>query len=81
MEVNDIKKLLPHRPPFLMIDKVLRIEDERTIIGLKNVSMNEDFFRGHFPDEPVMPGVLLVEAMAQTMGILVLSGVDEPERY
>lgn len=81
MEVNDIKKLLPHRPPFLMIDKILRIEDERTIIGLKNVSMNEDFFRGHFPEEPVMPGVLLVEAMAQTMGILVLSGVDEPEKY
>ena len=81
MDVNKIKDLLPHRPPFLMIDKVLRIEDERTIIGLKNVSMNEDFFRGHFPEEPVMPGVLLVEAMAQTMGILVLKGVDEPARY
>lgn len=81
MDVNQIKTLLPHRPPFLMIDKVLRIEDAQTIIGLKNVSMNEDFFRGHFPDEPVMPGVLLVEAMAQTMGILVLSGVDEPKKY
>jgi UDP-3-O-[3-hydroxymyristoyl] N-acetylglucosamine deacetylase / 3-hydroxyacyl-[acyl-carrier-protein] dehydratase len=81
LDVNQIKELLPHRPPFLMIDKIIRIEDERTIIGLKNVSMNEDFFRGHFPDEPVMPGVLLVEAMAQTMGILVLSAVDEPSKY
>lgn len=81
MDVNEIKTLLPHRPPFLMIDKVVRIEDENTIIGLKNVSMNEDFFRGHFPGEPVMPGVLLVEAMAQTMGILVLSGVDDPKKY
>ncbi|MFB6318856.1 bifunctional UDP-3-O-[3-hydroxymyristoyl] N-acetylglucosamine deacetylase/3-hydroxyacyl-ACP dehydratase [Saccharicrinis sp. FJH54] len=81
MDVNQIKTLLPHRPPFLMIDKILRIEDSETIIGLKNVSMNEDFFRGHFPEEPVMPGVLLVEAMAQTMGILVLSEVDEPDRY
>lgn len=81
MDVNAVKTLLPHRPPFLLVDKILRIEDERTIIGLKNVSMNEDFFRGHFPDEPVMPGVLLVEAMAQTMGILVLSSVEEPKSY
>jgi UDP-3-O-[3-hydroxymyristoyl] N-acetylglucosamine deacetylase / 3-hydroxyacyl-[acyl-carrier-protein] dehydratase len=81
MDINQIRTLLPHRPPFLMIDKIARIEDENTIIGIKNVTINEAFFIGHFPEEPVMPGVLLVEAMAQTMGILVLSGVDEPERY
>jgi len=78
--VEDIKKRLPHRFPFLLVDKIISL-DESSIVGIKNVTFNESFFQGHFPDEPVMPGVLLVEALAQTGGLLVLSTVDEPERY
>ncbi len=80
MDVNAIKKLLPHRPPFLLIDKIISISDKE-VIGVKNVTMNEYFFVGHFPDEPVMPGVLQIEAMAQTGGILILNGVEDPENY
>ncbi len=77
---NRIRSMLPHRYPFLLVDKVIEM-GSNYIVGVKNVTTNEPFFLGHFPQEPVMPGVLLVEAMAQTGGMLVLSTVDEPERY
>ena len=80
MDINKIRELLPHRYPFLMVDKVIE-KDKNHIVGVKNVSVNEPFFHGHFPQEPVMPGVLQVEAMAQVGGLLVLSNVDEPEKY
>jgi len=78
--IEDIKKRLPHRFPFLLVDKIIAL-DESSIVGIKNVTFNEAFFQGHFPDEPIMPGVLLIEALAQTGGLLVLSGVEEPEKY
>ncbi len=80
IDVNRIRELLPHRYPFLLVDKVID-KGENYIVGLKNVTGNEPFFQGHFPQEPVMPGVLQVEAMAQTGGLLVLSTVDDPEKY
>lgn len=80
MDINRIRELLPHRYPFLLVDKIIEIGGDH-IVGIKNATVNEPFFQGHFPQEPVMPGVLLVEAMAQTEGLLVLNSVDEPERY
>ena len=80
MDVNRIRELLPHRYPMQLVDKVIDIHDNY-IVGVKNVTSNEPFFLGHFPQEPVMPGVLLVEAMAQAGGLLVLNSVDEPERW
>ena len=79
-DVNAIMEMLPHRPPFLFVDKILEMGKDY-IVGLKNVTMNEPFFIGHFPGAPVMPGVLIVEAMAQTGGILALSMVPDPENY
>ena len=80
MDVNRIKKLLPHRWPFLMVDKIIEIGDNH-IVGVKNLTVNETFFNGHFPDEPVMPGVLQVEAMAQIAGLFVLNSVEDPASY
>lgn len=79
-EINDIREMLPHRFPFLMIDRVFHM-DENSIAGIKNVTANEPFFQGHFPEEPVMPGVLIIEAMAQLCGIFVLSGIENPKNY
>jgi UDP-3-O-[3-hydroxymyristoyl] N-acetylglucosamine deacetylase/3-hydroxyacyl-[acyl-carrier-protein] dehydratase len=78
--IEEIKKRLPHRYPFLLVDKIISLS-ESEIVGIKNITFNEPFFQGHFPDEPIMPGVLLVEALAQTGGLLVLSTVEEPEKY
>ena len=80
LDINQISDILPHRYPFLLIDKIIHLDDT-TVTGIKNVTMNEEFFQGHFPDNPVMPAVLQIEAMAQIGGILVLNTVPDPENY
>ena len=79
MDIQAIRDILPHRYPMLLVDSIEVLEAER-IVGLKNVTINEPFFEGHFPDFPVMPGVLIVEAMAQVAGVLVLSGIPDRQR-
>jgi beta-hydroxyacyl-ACP dehydratase FabZ len=76
LDVNEIRRILPHRYPMLLVDRIIELSAER-IVGIKNVTANEPFFSGHFPDFPVMPGVLIVEAMAQTAGVLVLKSIDD----
>lgn len=80
IDINGIRALLPHRYPFLLVDKIIEM-DKKHAVAVKNVTVNEPFFVGHFPQEPVMPGVLIIEAMAQTAGVLVLNNVEEAERY
>jgi UDP-3-O-[3-hydroxymyristoyl] N-acetylglucosamine deacetylase/3-hydroxyacyl-[acyl-carrier-protein] dehydratase len=79
-DINHIRRILPHRPPFLLIDRILEMSDQH-VVGLKNVTMNESFFVGHFPEEPVMPGVLQIEAMAQTGGIFAMNSIPDPHNY
>jgi UDP-3-O-[3-hydroxymyristoyl] N-acetylglucosamine deacetylase/3-hydroxyacyl-[acyl-carrier-protein] dehydratase len=77
--IEDIMKVLPHRYPFLLVDRILEIEERKRIVGLKNVTINEPFFQGHFPGHPIMPGVLIIEAMAQVGGMLLMGSVEDPE--
>jgi beta-hydroxyacyl-ACP dehydratase FabZ len=79
LNINDISAILPHRYPFLLVDRIVELEAER-VVGIKNVTRNEPFFQGHFPDFPVMPGVLIVEAMAQAAGVLVLKSIPDRHR-
>ncbi|PWT98844.1 MAG: 3-hydroxyacyl-[acyl-carrier-protein] dehydratase FabZ [Terriglobia bacterium] len=79
LDINEIQRILPHRYPFLLVDRIVEMEAER-VVGIKNVTRNEPFFAGHFPDFPVMPGVLIVEAMAQAAGVLVLNTIPDRDR-
>lgn len=80
-DINVIMDIMPHRYPFLLVDRILELEDKKRVVGIKNVTINEPFFIGHFPGHPIMPAVLIIEAMAQVGGILLLSSVDNPEKY
>jgi len=76
LDINEIRGILPHRYPFLLVDRIIELEPDR-VVGIKNVTLNEPFFQGHFPDFPVMPGVLIIEAMAQAAGVLVLKTIED----
>ncbi len=78
MDIQEIMKVLPHRYPMLLVDRIVERDDQR-IVGIKNVTVNEPFFQGHFPGQPIMPGVLIVEAMAQTGGLLTMGKIENPE--
>jgi len=78
LDINEIRGILPHRYPFLLVDRIVELEADR-VVGIKNVTANEPFFQGHFPDFPVMPGVLIIEAMAQAAGVLVLKSIPDRE--
>ena len=80
LDINEIMKILPHRPPFLLVDRIIEMEAGKRIVGIKNVSINEPFFPGHFPGHPVMPGVLIIESMAQVACILAILSSDESVR-
>jgi beta-hydroxyacyl-ACP dehydratase FabZ len=77
MDIKEIQRILPHRYPFLLVDRIIEIDLGKRIVGIKNVSVNEPFFQGHFPGYPVMPGVLIIEAMAQVGGVLAFKSVEE----
>jgi beta-hydroxyacyl-ACP dehydratase FabZ len=79
LDINEIRRILPHRYPFLLVDRIVELEAER-VVGIKNVTNDEPFFQGHFPDFPVMPGVLIVEALAQAAGVLVLKSIPDRDK-
>jgi UDP-3-O-[3-hydroxymyristoyl] N-acetylglucosamine deacetylase/3-hydroxyacyl-[acyl-carrier-protein] dehydratase len=80
-DINLIQQIMPHRYPFLLVDRILELEDRKRVVGIKNVTINEPFFIGHFPGHPIMPAVLIIEAMAQTGGVMLLNTVDDPRKY
>lgn len=78
MDIDEIMQYLPHRYPFLLLDRIVELVPKKRVVGIKNVTVNEPFFQGHFPDHPIMPGVLILEAMAQTAGVLSMQMVEDP---
>jgi UDP-3-O-[3-hydroxymyristoyl] N-acetylglucosamine deacetylase/3-hydroxyacyl-[acyl-carrier-protein] dehydratase len=80
-DINLIQAIMPHRYPFLLVDRIIELEDRKRVVGIKNVTINEPFFNGHFPGHPIMPAVLIIEAMAQTGGVMLLNTVDDPKKY
>ena len=81
LRIAEVMRILPHRYPFLLVDRVVEVEPNRRIVGIKNVTINEPFFQGHYPGHPIMPGVLIIEAMAQAGGLLLMDAVEKPENY
>lgn len=79
--IQEIMNTIPHRYPFLLVDKILEMDIGKRVVGIKNVTINEPFFMGHFPGHPIMPAVLIIEAMAQTGGVMLLNTVDDPKKY